>query len=481
MNTINFSNNDKKIYFCGIGGISMSGLAELIHHIGFKVCGSDIKSCDITTHLESLGIKVYIGQKAENITDDIDLFVNTAAVKKDNPEMKAAETYNIPIMERSEFLGYVMKNYKCPIGISGTHGKTTTTSMLSQILLEADKDPTISVGGMLDSIHGNVRIGSSEYFIVESCEYCDSFLKFFPYIGVILNIESDHLDYFKDINQIRNSFTKFAQLVPKDGAVIINGDIENVEEIIAQLNCEVITFGTDKNKVMWTAGNINYDTKGIGTFDIIYENNFVAKVKLGVPGVHNIYNALAACATAYTQGIDMEYIIKGLNTFSGTRRRFEYKGIINGFTIIDDYAHHPTEIKATLKVADNYKHNKLWCVFQPHTYTRTKTLLEDFSKSFDNVDKIIITDIYAARENNTVGIHSEDLVEKITLRGKDAQYIGSFSDVEKYIIENCKQDDLLITMGAGDVYIIGDELLNRKLSTISTELSTDTRVISVNN
>lgn len=481
MNTINFDDNNKKIYFCGIGGISMSGLAELIHHRGFEVCGSDIKSSDITTHLESLGIKIYIGQKAENVTNDIDLFVNTAAVKKDNPEMKVAEIYNIPIMERSEFLGYIMKNYKYPVGISGTHGKTTTTSMLSQILLEADKDPTISVGGILDSIHGNVRIGTSEYFIVESCEYCDSFLKFFPYIGVILNIEADHLDYFKDINQIRTSFTKFAQLVPKDGAVIINGDIENVDEIISQLDCRVITFGTDKNKVMWTASNIIYNTKGIGTFDIIYKNNFVGKVTLGVPGIHNIYNALAACATAYTQGINMEYIIKGLHAFSGTHRRFEYKGIINGFTIIDDYAHHPTEIKATLEVADNYEHNKLWCVFQPHTYTRTKTLLEDFSKSFDNVDKIIVTDIYAARENNTVGIHAEDLVEKIKSRGKDAQYIGQFSDVEKYIIENCKQDDLLITMGAGDVYIIGDELINKKLSTISTELSTDSKVISVNN
>lgn len=472
MDNIDFDDNGKKIYFCGIGGISMSGLAELMCKKGFKVCGSDIKSTEITQHLESLGIKIFIGQKSENITQDIDLFINTAAIKNDNPEMLTAKHYNIPTIERSYFLGMIMKNYKYASAVAGTHGKTTTTSMLSHILLEADKDPTISVGGILDSIHGNMRIGESQYFITEACEYCDSFLEFFPYIGIILNIEEDHLDYFKDINHIRRSFIKFAQLIPKDGALIINGEIENLEEINSKLVCKIITFGSDKNKVMWTANNITYNAKGIGTFDIIYKGDFVGKVTLGVPGIHNIYNALAATATAYEQGINIETIIRGLHAFSGTHRRFEYKGKINGLTIIDDYAHHPTEIKATLSVATKYKHNKLWCVFQPHTYTRTKAFLDDFSKSFDDVDNIIITDIYAAREKNNIGIHSIDLVEKIRKRGKEVQYIRSFSDIEHYIMENCHEGDLLITMGAGDVYFIGEKLLKRKLSTVSTGLST---------
>ncbi len=460
MKKINFDDNNKKVYFSGIGGISMSALAELLKSKGFNVCGSDVKESKITTHLKDLGIEVFIGQKEENITSDIDLLVNTAAVKKDNPEMITALNKNIPIMERSEFLGNVMKNYKYPLAISGTHGKTTTTSMISHILLEAEKDPTILVGGILDIINGNIRIANSDYFITEACEYCDSFLKFFPYIGVILNIEEDHLDYFKDIKQIRNSFSSFAKLIPSDGALIINGDIENIEEITSNLNCKVVTFGSDKNKVMWTATNIQYDSKGIGSFDITYKNNSIGRVTLKTPGIHNIYNALASCATAYELNINIDSIIKGLNAFSGTHRRFEYKGKVKGITIIDDYAHHPTEIKATLEVANNYKHNKLWCIFQPHTYTRTKALLDDFAKSFDNVDNLIITDIYAAREKNIFDIHSTNLVEKIN-NGKNVKYIKDFEDIIKYILENANEDDLLITMGAGDINIIGEKLLSK--------------------
>lgn len=460
MKEINFDDNTKKIYFCGIGGISMSGLAEILHYRGFKVYGSDIKNSEIIEHLRNLGIEIYIGQKAQNIQDDYALIVNTAAVKQDNPEILEAVKKNIPIMERSVFLGLIMKNYKYSVAIAGTHGKTTTSSMISNILLEADKDPTICVGGILNSIHGNVRIGKSDYFVAEACEYCDSFLKFFPYIGVVLNIEEDHLDYFKDIHQIRNSFIKFAKLIPKDGALIINSDIEDVHQIIDNVDCRIITFG--KNNAEFTANNIKYDSKGVGTFDIIYKNKYIGSLTLSVPGIHNIYNALASCAAMYALGVDIDNIIRGLHSFSGTHRRFEYKGEINGITIIDDYAHHPTEIKATLKIAENYMHNKLWCVFQPHTYTRTKALLDDFSKSFDNVDEIIVTDIYAAREKNTIGIHSKDLVNKLNLRGKNAKYIKDFTDIEDYIVKNAKPNDLLITMGAGDVNIVSEQLVSNK-------------------
>lgn len=473
MNAIDFDNSNKKIYFCGIGGISMSGLAEIVHKRGFDVSGSDMKDSKIISHLKDLGIKLFTPQASENITDDIDLFVNTAAIKNDNPEMQMAIKKGIPIMERSEFLGLLMKNYKFATAVAGTHGKTTTTSMLSNIMLKALKDPTICVGGILDSINGNVRIGKSEYFIAEACEYCDSFLKFFPKIGIILNIEEDHLDYFKDINQIRNSFVQFAKLIPNDGFLIINSDIENYLEIVSNLKCNVITFGKNKNKAMWTAANISYDKTGRGTFDIVYNGKSISRLTLNVPGVHNIYNSLAACAAAYAQSVDIKSIADGLRSFSGTHRRFEYKGNINGMTIIDDYAHHPTEIKATLKIAENYSHNRLWCVFQPHTYTRTKALLDDFASSFDNVDNIIITDIYAAREKNTVGIYSTDLADKIKNRGKNVKYIKNFSDIENYILENLKPNDLLITMGAGDIYLVGEELISKKLSTVSTELSTN--------
>jgi UDP-N-acetylmuramate--alanine ligase len=473
MENIDFTKNDKKIYFSGIGGISMSGLAEILHHRGFEVIGSDVKHSETTQHLESLGIKINYAQLEDNITDDIDLLVNTAAVKKDNPEMVAAAQKGIKTMERSKLLGAIMKNYKYATALSGTHGKTTTTSMLSHILLKADKDPTISVGGMLDAIGGNIRIGGSEYFITEACEYCDSFLEFFPYIGVILNIEADHLDYFKDIHHIRASFTKFASLIPDEGALIINGDeIDQLEEITGQLTCKVITFGMD-SKNDWSAQNIGYNDKGLASFDILYNKDKVGKIMLSVPGQHNVYNALAATAAAYEQGIDMATIISGLQLFCGTHRRFEYKGEFNGATIIDDYAHHPTEIKAALSVANDYQHNKLWCVFQPHTYTRTKALLDDFSEAFDNVDTVIIADIYAAREENTIGIYAEDLVEKIKERGKNAMYLGDFQNIAKYLMKNVSKRDLLITMGAGEAYMVGEALISGDLSTLSTGLSTN--------
>lgn len=475
---INFENTNQKIHFIGIGGISMSGLAEILVKKGFKVSGSDMKNSKITRHLEQLGVDFHLGHLPSNIKEDLDLVVYTAAVKEDNPELMEARKKNIPTMDRAEFLGQIMRNYPYAIAVSGTHGKTTTTSMLSHILLEAKKDPTISVGGILDAIGGNIRTGHSDYFITEACEYCDSFLKFYPYIGIILNIEEDHLDYFKDIEHIRKSFTSFAKRIPKDGTLVINGDIENIHAILDEVNCRVITFGTDASRVMWTAANISYNEKACGSFDLFYQGKNMGRISLSVPGVHNIYNALAACACAYVLDIPVEDMANGLKKYTGTHQRFEIKGNLKGITIVDDYAHHPTEIKATLAVANRYPHNRLWCVFQPHTYSRTKAFLKEFAEALTAADHIILTDIYAAREKDLGEIHSKDLQREIEKLGKKAYYFSDFESIENFLLQNCIPGDLLITMGAGDVNIIGEDLLGTNLSTLSTELSTEPQRIS---
>lgn len=472
MNYINFENTKQHIHFIGIGGISMSGLAQILFQKGFHISGSDMKSSPTTTHLQKLGIPIHIGHRASNISSTTDLIVYTAAIKEDNEERMAAIKNNIPTIDRAQLLGEIMKNYDYPIAVAGTHGKTTTTSMLTHIFLHAKKDPTITVGGMLDAINGNLHIGRSSYFITEACEYCDSFLKFYPFIALILNIEADHLDYFKDIKQIRQSFKNFAKKVPTEGSLVINSDIENIEEMIEGLSCNVITFGFCPEKSLWYPANITYDNKALGTFDIFYKEQQMGRIHLQVPGEHNIYNALSACATGYELGLPMETIIEGLSQYRGTHKRFEYKGNLKGITIIDDYAHHPTEIKATLKVAKQYPHKTLWCVFQPHTYTRTKAFLTEFSSALEKADKVILTDIYAAREKNTGEIHALDLLNELQKNGKEVYYFPTFEEIECFLLENCIPGDLLITMGAGDVSIIGEELLGRELSTLSTELST---------
>lgn len=458
MNLI-FENNYKHIYFLGIGGISMSGLAEILHSKGFLVSGSDMKESKATNHLLKRGIKIYIGHNYENITDDIDLLVYTAAVKEDNPEMIAAKDKGIKIIDRAELLGEVMKSYESAIAVSGTHGKTTTTSMISEILLSADADPTISIGGILPSINGNIKIGNSKYFIAEACEYFDSFLKFNPLVAVILNVEADHLDYFKDLNQIQTSFKKFAQRVRKEGTVVINKEIENLDYIIDSLKCNVVTYSSTDKKADWTAENIIHVDDGKNSFDAVFKGEVMGRVSLNIPGNHNIANALAACAAASSVGMDMKSIIKGLGNFGGAKRRFQFKGSFNGTVVIDDYAHHPTEVRTTLEAAKNVKHNKLWCVFQPHTFSRTKAFLNEFANSFENADNIIIAKIYAAREKDTGEISGQDLAEKIKNKGKNAIYIDNFEQIEEYLIRNCKQGDMLITMGAGDVYLVGEAVI----------------------
>lgn len=460
MTEIKIGERYKTIYFIGIGGINMSGLAELLFSEGYNVSGSDQTDSYATKKLRAIGIPVFIGHMKRNIKDDIDLVVYTAAVKDDNVELTEARAKNIHVCERAELLGLIMKNYKYPVCVSGTHGKTSTTSMLSEIFMAAGKAPTLMIGGILPSINSAMKKGGTEYFIAESCEYHDSFLKFCPYTGIILNIEKDHTDYFGTLENIRRSFRKFAELIPDDGTLVINSEISNIEEIVKGLPCTVVTYGSEGAD--WVYENVSFDENGHGAFDAVYKGKKLGRIKLNAPGVHNIGNALAATAAAYDLGISFDIIAGALCVFSGAKRRFQHKGTANGFCIVDDYAHHPTEIKATLASAKNCRYNNLWCVFQPHTKQRTQELFVEFSESFDDADKIVILDIFspAGREDNDLIIHSEELAEKIRQRGKEVYYFSTFPEAEQFLLKNCLHNDLLITMGAGDVYKVGEAIIS---------------------
>ncbi|MGN0135865.1 UDP-N-acetylmuramate--L-alanine ligase [Anaerotignum sp.] len=449
---------DQHIYFIGIGGISMSGLAEILADRGCIVSGTDIKESPVTKHLQTLGIHINFGHKAENITDDVDLVVYTAAIHPDNPEYQAAIAKNIPLMDRAHLLGEIMAEYNNSVAVAGTHGKTTTTSMVSEILLAAKADPTITVGGILPTIGSNLKIGHSPYFVAEACEYFDSFLQFKPMVAVILNVESDHLDYFKNLASIRRSFHAFAQRVPAKGAVIINQGIDNLAELTADLGCNVETFGLENN-ADWQAKNIIHEPDGKNTFDVSYKGKLFGKFHLNVPGDHNIMNALAAIASAHFLGVSPEDCRKGLLHFTGTERRFQRKGEKNGIVVIDDYAHHPTEIRAALAAAKKVQHKTTWCVFQPHTYSRTKFLFDEFGEAFSDADEIIIADIYAAREIDDGSISAKMLAERIVKAGKSARYVGNFEAIRSYLEEHCQSGDLLLTVGAGDVFKIGEAFL----------------------
>lgn len=455
-----------RIHFIGIGGISMSGFAEYLHNIGFKVSGSDSHQSKITDHLTDLGIDFFLGQRAANITPDIDIVVYTAAIMEDNEEFIAVKQKNIPMLNRAELIGQLMLNFDDAVAISGTHGKTTTTSMISLIFMEGDLDPTISVGGMLDAIGGNIRMGNSEYFIVEACEYTNTFLQFYPKRSIILNIDADHLDFFKDIDDIRNSFHLFAKRLPKDGQLFINGEIDNLREITGDLDCEIFTYGiTDPvygnsaKTYDYSADNIQFDNMSAGSYNLYFKGQFVGRIRLGVIGLYNISNSLPAVGVAMQAGIPIETIESALLNFKGAKRRFEYKGTIAGVTIIDDYAHHPTAVSATLTAAKYYPHETLWCVFQPHTYSRTRQHLKAFAKSLSLADRIVLADIYASREKDPGDISSKDLVKELEALGKDVHHFQSFDDIETYLLENCMNGDLLITMGAGDIVTVGEALL----------------------
>ena len=450
--------NPVHVYFCGIGGISMSGLALVLLGRNFTVSGSDSKLSELTSLLEEHGAKVFCPQSAENITDDIDVMVCTAAIHPDNPEYAAALSAGIPILTRAQLLGQIMEHYENSVAVSGTHGKTTVTSMLSCILLSADMDPTISVGGILKEIGGNIRVGRSENFITEACEYTNSFLSLKPKVGIILNIDADHLDFFKDLDDIRRSFHRFAQNIREGGTLILNGNIAHPEEITEGISAEVVTYGA--GGADYTASDITYNEFGAGSFHVRRRGEDLGSFSLHVPGKHNVSNAVCAIAAADRMGISMEDCRKGLDAFHGADRRFQIKGKLkSGATVIDDYAHHPTEIRATLEAAGNYPHKKIWCVFQPHTYTRTKALMNGFADALCMADEVVLAPIYAARETDNLGISSDTLRQNIANRGTDAWYFPSFERIEDFLLTRAGEGDLVITVGAGDVVRVGEELL----------------------
>lgn len=444
------------IHMIGIGGISMSGLAEILKNKGYTVQGSDANDSNIIKKLRENDIKVTIGHNAENI-GNASAVIFTAAIKKDNPEYIAAANKNIPLIERSVLLGEITRLFSDTIAIAGTHGKTTTTSMVSTAFIECEKDPTITVGGELPLIDGNYKIGQSNFLITEACEYVESFLELSPKVSVVLNVEADHLDYYKDINHIKSSFQKFLDKLPKDGFAVLNADDKNSYELFKNTKCNIVSFGIN-NMAKYSAQNIIFE-RDKTYYNLYIANKFISEVILSVPGMHNIYNSLACIAVCDIYKLNLQTVVKSLKDFCGAKRRFEKKGMLNGAEIYDDYAHHPSEIKATLLAAKNRNMKKVWCVFQPHTYSRTKALLNEFANAFYNADNVIITDIYAAREKDTGEIKAQDLVYEIQKTSNNAIYIKDFSDIESYLKDNLQTGDILLTIGAGNVYKIGEELI----------------------
>ncbi len=453
------NSNIKKVHFIGIGGISMSGLAEILQDWGYTVTGSDTRASGITQRLESKGITVFRHNSPENISDP-DLIVYTLAVRKDNPEYRRAVETGVPMMVRAELLGLISDRYPSSIGVAGTHGKTTATSMVAMIMLEAGKDPTIHIGGELEAIGGTVHIGSGRYFVTEADEYKASLLKLHNDISVILNIEFDHSDFYRDINHVKDVFREYALNTPENGIIIACGDDPEVAGIL-DIPRKKVLFGIDNPDCEWRAGNIRYDMNGLASFNVVHNGKPLERIRLNVPGKHNVYNALASIAACSFAGCGIAPAKKALAAFRGTRRRFEEKGYYKGTRIVDDYAHHPSEIRATLAAAEKTAHKCLWCIFQPHTYSRTLSLFENFVSSFDKADKIIIADIYAAREIDDGSINSAMLAEKIAARGKNAIHMDSFGAIADYIAQNAAPGDLVLTMGAGDINLVGEMLIEK--------------------
>lgn len=450
----------KNIHMIGIGGISMSGIAAILTSWGFNVTGSDWAQSEATDKLNSLGINVTIGSNLEDVAKS-DVVVYSAAIKQDDPEMLEAKRLNIPTIERADFLGELTRSFEDTICISGTHGKTTTTSMVSMCFLEDLKKPSIQVGAFLNAIDGNYKVGDSEHFIIEACEYVESFLKFSPKAEIILNIDNDHLDYFKTFENIKNAFIKYVKLLPENGVLVLNGDDNNCLDLVQYTNARnILTYSINNKGANFYAKNINFDDDGFPEFDVFKNGEFFETFKLSVSGQHNISNALGCIALCDYYNISKNALKVALKKFTGAHRRFEFKGKLNGATIYDDYGHHPTEILATAKSVSMKNHNKSWVVFQPHTYSRTKNLLDDFANALINFDNIIVLDIYAARESNTYNISSEDLVNKIISLGKDAKYIPNFDECVSYLKNNVKQNDIILTLGAGTVTQIGPMLLS---------------------
>ena len=448
---------DKRIHFIGIGGISMSGIAQIVQSLGGIVSGTDIKESEITEKLVEEGMDIKYGHHPEMI-ESADIIVYTAAIHEDDPERIATRNLHKENYERAEFLGIISKQYENCLCISGTHGKSTTTGMVSMCFLEACLNPTIQIGAMLSPINGNTHIGDNKYLIMEACEYVDSFLHFHPTSIIITNIDNDHLDYFKNLDNIKKSFNKYVNLLPEDGLLIKNNDDINSSNIEAGYKGKVITYGIT-NKADYMAQNIKVDDLGHYSFDIYYQDKFLTTISLNINGKHNIYNALAVFALSYNYIKDIEIIKRGLEKYRGVGRRFEYLGLCNGAYVYDDYAHHPTEIKTTLESVKKIKHQQDYCIFQSHTYSRTKEHLDAFADILSKFDNVIIAPIYPAREINTFNISEEMLVAKIKEKNPNVIYLDSFAKITEFIKNKVQEKDLVITVGAGPVNKISKDLV----------------------
>lgn len=442
----------RRVHLVGIGGVSMAPLAEVLHGAGMMVTGSDMREGASVDHLRSLGIPIFIGHREENV-GRAELIIRTAAVHDENPEIAAARRGGIPVFERAQAWGAIMREYRNALCISGTHGKTTTTSMCTHIAMAAELDPTVMIGGTLPLLGAGHRVGKGDTIILESCEYCNSFLSFFPTVAVILNIEADHLDFFKDLEDVEHSFRRFADLVPPGGRIIANLDDANTMHALEGVSRPVMTFGLEEGDVH--AASISWD-KGRADFDILYQDHPFAHVSLLVPGVHNVKNALAAAASAIALGIPADAVERGLGQFRGAGRRFEHKGTYGGAEVFDDYAHHPGELKALLSAARSMGYERVICAFQPHTYTRTAALFEDFVEVLKEPDVILLAEIFAARETNTIGISSKDLADQIP----GAHYYATLPEVTQALRQLARPGDLILTVGAGDIYTVGEALVN---------------------
>ncbi len=448
------------VHFVGIGGISMSGLAQILLKRGFAISGSDVQLGSTCQKLMDLGAKVHIGHDGQNVAKDTSLLVYTVAVKDDNPELIRAKELNIPIIDRATLLGQIMEGYAKSIAVSGTHGKTTTTSMVAHILTSADLDPTVSVGGILPLIDGNIKAGTSEYFVTEACEYYNSFHHFYPRIGIVLNVEEDHMDFFKDMDAILDAFHQFHENIKEDGALIINGDNGYLGKLTKDLKTTVITYSVHNTECDYYAKDITYNVLGHATFTLCHKDHDSYCIELSVPGEHNVGNAISAAISAELLDISQDAITKGLKAFTGTHRRFQFKGELGGVHIVDDYAHHPTEIAATIRSTKNMDIGKLHILFQPHTYTRTKAFLQEFGESLAGADEVILMDIYSAsREKDLGDIHSRDIQDIVQSKGTPCYYYPTEDEIIYHIFTHCKPGDLLITMGAGNVYMVGENLL----------------------
>ena len=455
MQSSNIKNLDniKKIHFIGIGGSGMFPIARILKEKGYEITGSDIYESDTIEKVRNIGITVSMEQKEENIVDQ-DLVVFSAAIKDENPEIIAAKNKNIPMIERSVMLGIIFKDYKNSIGVAGTHGKTTTTSMITSILIDAGKDPTAVIGGTLNKIKGNSHLGKSDIIVGEACEYVDSFLKLYPYCSVITNVDSDHLDYFKTFDNVKKSFRQFASQT--SGILVVNGDDENARECVDNLKIKTVFFGFSKNNDYY-ADNIVFNELQMATFSIMHKDKKIADVSLSVPGKHNIYNALAAFLVAENLGVETEKICEALKNFKGAHRRFEILERINDITIADDFAHHPIEIESTLNFVKKMNFKRVWTIFQPHTYSRTFMFINEFAKALSISDKVVISDILPVREVNVYNIHSEDLVNKVP----NAVYVPTFEEIADFIVNNATSGDLVLTMGGGNVYKCADMIVSR--------------------